>query len=52
MTLLGEEGVRVDLTLSAVSGAGMEAALRALRRAIDRHRAAERGGEPAEPWRP
>ena len=52
VTLLAEEGVRVDLTLSAVSGAGVTEALRALRSAIDGVRAAERGPQPAGPWTP
>ena len=50
VTLLGEEGVRIDLTLSAVSGAGVGAALRALRRELDRARAPAAAAEDG--WSP
>jgi len=52
VVLLAGEGVAVDLTVSAVSGAGLETALRALRARIDAARAAERGPAEAAPWRP
>jgi GTP-binding protein len=43
---------QAPLVLSAASGAGVEAALRALMRAIDAGRAAAEAPEPAQGWQP
>ncbi|MEM9782825.1 MAG: GTPase ObgE [Pseudomonadota bacterium] len=50
--LIAEQGVRVSHTLSALSGAGVEAALRALRAEIAETPAAGKAAEVEAPWTP